>query len=182
MSIDQNLLNSGGGIVVAGLLYGAASMYVTGPLVMERMAEKSGWLARCEARVKTELRTRKSSTAETPEISCEDILDSLDPQAVQLIRIFGGEIACQMIDAQNRARRSAEKLKSLALDAALSNKGAACSCALSEVSEAKRGSFAIHAGSARTIRPTAVGNLDGALEGALATPQCAALFKAGGAS
>ena len=182
MSIETNLFNSGGGIVVAGLIYAGVSMYGTGPVVLERMVHKSGWIERCERSVKSDLQTNRSPPAPTPQIGCDDVFGLMGPDMGRLVKSMGGAAACQVLDAKNAANRQLEQWKEKRLAAATSRARSRCDCAVSYVGETKRGSVGLFAGSARLIRPTVIRNLDGALQSALNTPECVAITKSGGAS
>ncbi len=92
MFIDPQSATAGGGAALALVLYAAGSMFVTGPLVVARSVEKSGWVLRCEKSVQDEVQSRAGTSAQPPTImSCDAILGSMDPRVRELM----GEIWCR---------------------------------------------------------------------------------------
>mgnify|MGYP001801537046 CR=1 FL=1 len=163
MSMETNLLNAGGGIVVAGLIYAGVSMYATGPLILDRTIQKSGWLGRCERLIKIELASQSAHHAtNTPTMRCRDAVGMLGPDMGRLFRHFGGDRACAMMDAKVAAARRLERLKREGFKAASSRARSRCDCAVSQAIDTNRSAVGLYAGSARLIRSNSIVNLDAA--------------------
>ncbi len=172
----------GSGALIAGLIYAGTSMYVTGPLVTQRLVEKSGWLARCERNIKQEIGTSQSMSPALPQIDCGAILRNLDPAMRRLIETFGGGVACQMADAKRRQQEALAEFKRQRLRNIASLAGSRCQCAVSTLTDTKRLSVGLYAGSARLIQPGIIRNLDGELTVALHGAYCAGITKVGSGS
>lgn len=176
---DSQVSGLGGGVVIAGLIYAGASLYVTAPLVTQRIVEKSGWLAQCERSLLSEIETHRSSSSGLPPIDCQSLMRTLDPAMRQMIDAFGGGVACQMIDAKRHQQEAIERLRQQRMQSVADRAGSRCHCAVSSLIETKRLSLGLYAGSARLLEPALIKNLDGELTGALHAPHCAAIAPMG---
>lgn len=180
---DLQNTGAGGGIIIAALLYAGACLYITGPLVAERMAEKSGWLKSCARQLKSDLQDRADLQAQTaPQLECGALLGGLSPQLRGFIEMYGGRAACRMLEEKNRISRRALNLQEKRISAALNHADARCACALGTFIDTHRSELAIYAASARLITPGVISNMNGQLHSALGAPACTALSDAGGAS
>ncbi len=175
MFIDQQSATAGGGAVFALILYAAGSMFVTGPLVIERTVEKSGWASRCEQTVHEEVRSHAGTQTEPPAMSCDMILGSMDSRMRELMRTFGGDAACNMLDMKRQQAEVLRQAKASRLQSAMGQATSRCDCAISHLTENKRIAIGLYAGSARLITPAAIRNLDSHLNAALHAPACKAL-------
>lgn len=175
MPVDLNGGVAGSALALSALVYIGASMYVTGPLVMERTIEKSGWVSQCERRLQDDMRRSQVPAPSVPSIDCRSVLGAMGPEMRRMLEVLGGEAACEIIDQKKRQQELVEELKRQRLTAALSHADTRCRCAVSELIERKRLPFALYAGSARIVTPSAVRSLSSELEASLHAPACAAM-------
>ena len=177
MPVNDQSAMTGGGVLLAALLYAGASLYVTGPLVTHRTVERSGWLTTCQAEVRNTIRALHPPQIEAPELDCDMVFKVLGPEMRRLLYPMGMGAACQAIDAQKHQRAMAEKLKEQRLQALMARAGTRCRCAVSELIERRRLPLALYAGSARLIVPAPVKNLPDELTTSLHGPVCTAVAK-----
>ncbi len=175
MFIDQQLATAGGGTVFALILYAAGSMFVTGPLVIERTVEKSGWASRCEQTVHEEVRSHDGTQTKPPAMSCDMILGSMDSRVRDLMRTFGGDAACKMLDMKRQQEEIVRQAKAMRVQSAMGQAASRCDCAISHLTENKRIAVGLYAGSARLITPAVIRNLESHLRASLYAPACKAL-------
>lgn len=175
MPVDLNNGVAGSGLALSALIYVGASMYVTGPLVMERTIEKSGWVSQCERRLQDDMRRSQAPAPSVPSIDCRSVLDAMGPEMRRMLEVLGGNAACQIIDQKKRQQELIEDLKQQRFEASLSGAESRCRCAVSGLIEQKRSAFALYAGSARIVTPSAVRSLSSELEATLHAPACAAM-------
>ena len=172
MFIDPQSATSGGGAALALILYAAGSMFVTGPLVVARSVEKSGWVARCERSVQDEIRSRASTQVTPPTMNCDVILGSMDPRVRELMGKFGADAACKAMDLKRQQDELAQQAQARLVQSALEQSGSRCACAVSHLAENKRVAIGLYAGTARLITPAAIRNLNAHLKAALHAPAC----------
>lgn len=167
-----NQLPVSGGTLMAGALYVGASMFVTGPLVGERVIAKSGWAQTCRSELHADIETRRTPPREMPSLDCRSIAGAFLPQLNELCDYYGnfdfGGLASSVIQAKERAKREMEDRR---LARAAAQSGSRCACAAALVSQDS--AWAIHAGSLRLITPPAIKQLNAELLQALHTPRCA---------
>ena len=163
---------TGGGIIVAGLLYAGMSAYGTGPLIGERMAEKMNWPKICRAHVAARLKNAAPAPEFTPKLDCKAIMGWLGPQGEVYCRKHGHNFRLPFVDQIEQHQRRLREQRRQLLDQELSRSSSRCSCALTLTLERHRTSFAIHAAGARLLTPAPVKNFASELETSLADPRC----------
>ncbi len=168
---NGNNLPISGGVIVAGLLYTCASIFVLGPLVAERTIENSDWGSSCRVGLKAEIETRRKPAKIIPRMDCRSTIGIFMPELARLCNQYGnpdfGGPMTGILRKQERLRREAEDRR---LTIAASQSGSKCSCAAALVAQDR--SWAIHAGSLRLITPPQVSNLHSELTRALNTSHC----------
>lgn len=164
---------SGGGLVLGAIFYAGVSLVGTGPVIGDRMVERSGWPARCEALIKQEIMSRAPKTFVPPKIGCELTFGLFvhDPNFCRRHSDF--ELKNPLIDMALDQQRRVVEAERARVEARASRAGPRCSCAKQMFLEERRVDLAILAGSARIITPPAVVDLDAALGHALRSPYCA---------
>lgn len=168
MSFDTQGLPLGGGVVIGVIAYGLLSLFITGPMVANRTIEKSEWEASCTANLSNAVR-RDHQEQMLPEMfNCRAIARKFDPASQELCGLF--DMLTAPVEAERRRlqRFAEERAKN-----ALSGVGSTCSCAVTLAIEEERMSFALHAGSLRTITPEPVSRLNATLDTAVRSPKCA---------
>lgn len=158
-----------GGVLAAGLLYAGVSLFVTGPLVGERMTAKMDWAGQCAAHIKAEV--DRSADLAMPTLGCNELFGVwLGREGAQLCGAFEDSPIGQTLQSVENAKRDAQKRR---FDYAASRAGSRCECAVTMTLENRRVPFAIYAGSARMITPPSVRLLESDLISSLNNPSCA---------
>lgn len=161
------------GMTLIGVIgYAALSLTVTGPLVIERTIQKSGWIAQCQRSLHEEIRANEEMPVFTPRLDCNSIFGIFGQEGQQLCRDFGN-FSLPFVDQLNEYEQRIQKLNEDRLAQAAQSSAYRCDCAVSVTQETRRTPFALYAGSARLIKPTAVKNLDSELQTSLRSPLCA---------
>lgn len=145
-----------GGIAAAGALYTGFSLLVAGPLVGERMIERSGWTAQCERGLGAS--STHHPTQSTISGECQNLLGPFfGTDGRDFCQRNGQELEglAQLVRRFGQARRTVTPQS-------------ICACAAHEVLDNRRNEFALHAGSMRLISPRPVRNLHSELSGAAA--------------
>ncbi|MGB7433205.1 MAG: hypothetical protein WA921_12135 [Ahrensia sp.] len=158
--------------VIAAVGYAAISYLVTGPLVVDRTVQKSGWVAQCQRDLHGEIQSSRQVPEFTPQLDCNSILGMFGNEGQQLCRKYGNfkvPLFDQLNDYQRRIQEQEEARLAQAADASTYR----CDCAVSLTQETRRIPFALHAGSARLITPAAIKNLNSELQTSLRSPLCA---------
>lgn len=166
---DSSGLPLGGGLVLGLAAYAAASLFVTGQVIGERMIERSDWAEQCRALVRADIEAQQPAVPPVPEVDCEKLTGGFGG-------LFGVDMRaiCKMpgvgdaFDAPRRLREAEAARISRAVAGAASR----CDCAASLTLEEERIVFALHAGSVRLITPQPVKALEARLTRALHAPQC----------
>lgn len=154
MLTDLISVPGAGGIAAAGILYAGFSLLVAGPLVGERMIERSGWAATCE-------RGLTSSTSQ------KLAQGTIGGECQILLGPFFGKEGVQFCQRNSRDLESWSDLaKRFAQAPRAPASQSICACAVREVLENRRSEFALHAGSMRLISPRPLRNLKDELSGA----------------
>lgn len=173
--IDFNSLPVSGGLLVAGLLYGGASLLVTGPTVMERTVAKSGWASRCESFIRAEIKADEPEAPTIPKFGCNAFFGFYGRAGADYCRqhgrIFDNNVLTQTLEAAQNAKRAARKKR---MEYAVSRAGSRCDCAVTTTLEKRRTDFALYAGTLRLVVPKSVKSLQSELKSALNSPECAA--------
>ena len=161
------------GMTLIGVIgYAALSLAVTGPLVIDRTVQKSGWIAQCQRSLHEEIRSGEDVPAFTPQIDCNSIFGIFGRDGQQLCREYGN-FKLPFVDQLNEYQQRIQKQKDARLAQAADASAYRCDCAVSLTQETRRIPFALYAGSARLIKPTAVKNLASELQTSLRSPLCA---------
>lgn len=171
--MDFNNLPIGGMTLVTALVYGAFSLAVTGPLVIDRTIEKSGWIAQCQRSLHEEIRASEDAPALTPQLDCDSIFGMFGREGRRFCGKYGN-FNLPVFDQLNDFQRRIQKQREARLDQAAEASAYRCDCAVSVTEEKNRIPFALYAGSARMITPTAVKNLSSELQTSLHSSACAA--------
>ncbi len=160
MIADLTSVPGVGGIAAAGVLYAGLSLFVTGPLVGERLIERSGWGPRCERGFAASIPPNVPQS--TTSRDCSTLLGT----------IFGSDglafchrHGAQLDAAGDLVKRYAPGPRGPALQSA-------CACAVRETLDHRRTDFALHAGALRLVTPRPVRDLEGELKGALDSSAC----------
>jgi hypothetical protein len=159
-----------GGVLAAGLFYAGASLFVTGPLVGERMVAKMDWAHQCARHIRAE--AQSSAGPAMPKIGCNELF------GMWLGR--DGERFCQVLDkspigqALHSAGEGKREMQERRFEYAAARAGSRCECAVSTTLENRRVPLAIYAGTARLVTPPSVKLLQSDLVSSLNAPSCAA--------
>ena len=168
-----NNLPLSGGIIVAGFLYAGASLLVTGPVVGERLIEKSGWDKQCRAGIKADIVSRQPAASTAPRIDCSAILGSwMGREGKAWCALYGNQLLGPLGDQLDARQRQLKEANQRRLSNALSKSTSRCSCAAALALEESRVSFGLYAGSIRLVSPLAIKNLKSTLTAALNAPLC----------
>ena len=169
--IDTHSLPISGSIVIAGLLYIGASVFITGPLVAKRTIDKSGWHTQCPLQLQAEIDNQRTPQKWLPQTDCQTLFGWLTPEISALCQGVGNpDFGSPEVRALKQQERHRQQLESQRLTQAAAHTGTRCQCAATLV--AKDTVWAIHAGSLRLISPPEVTQLPATLTGALNTPHC----------
>lgn len=169
---DGNLPVSGG-VALPALVYAAVSLFVTGPLIGERMIAKSGWEAQCrDGLVRAMEAERRAATPALSDLDCWSLFGSLFGAEGQRFCDRYGDFRLPFIDQFEAQKRRAEKLARQALERAADEAGSRCSCAIAKTLDEERVSLAIAAGSLRLVVPRGAADLKVGLQSALGSEQC----------
>lgn len=164
-----------GGVVLAGLAYCTVSLFMTGPLVGERLVAKMDWPKQCAAHIRAEAEAEQSASKPMPKLGCHEMIGGWFGNEGAAFCASHGAILdkspiSQSLQAADDAKREAQgKLLEFAAGRAASR----CECAVTTTLENRRVAFAIHAGSARLVTPSSVKLLAGDLVSVLNSSACA---------
>lgn len=174
MQNETGNLMAGGGTFLAFALWGAISLWGTGPSIAKRTIEFSGWQQQCEKSViKSAQRSNQPTAAPVPEFNCSQLYGNLLGRFGDAICKAGGDQALAIAMAKKRAvYEEAERKRKALIEEAASNAGTRCQCAISSTIEKNRISYALYAGTFRIIEPVSVTNLRSELGTALGSPLC----------
>jgi hypothetical protein len=164
-----------GSVFLAVLLYALVSLFVTGPLVGERMIARMDWPAQCAAHIRAGVEAGQSPVSTMPRVGCNEMFGFLfGAEGMQFCARHGESFENNPInralDAAETAKREAQQKR---LDYAASRAGSQCECAVTTTLENRRVPLAIHAGSARLVTPPSIKLLESDLITSLNGPACA---------
>lgn len=165
-----------GGAVLAAALYAGVSLFVTGPLIGERMVAKMDWAGQCAGNIRAEVQADQPDTSATlPRFGCNELFGLLHGDAGMRFCAKHGHViddnpVNRMIDKAERAKREAQQKR---MDFAASRAGSRCECAVTTTLENRRVPFAIYAGTARLVTPPSIKLLSSDLTTSLNTSACA---------
>ncbi len=164
-----------GGAVLAAALYAGVSLFVTGPLIGERMVAKMNWAGQCAGNIRAEVEAQEPDTSTTlPRFGCNELFGLLHGDAGMRFcskhgHVFYDNPINRTIDKVERAKREAQRKR---MEYAASRAGSRCDCAVTTTLENRRVPFAIYAGTARLITPSSIKLLASDLTTSLNTPAC----------
>ncbi|OXT01632.1 hypothetical protein B7H23_01280 [Notoacmeibacter marinus] len=170
--LDISNLPVTGGVIVGALVYGAISLSATGPLVGERLIEKTGWQQQCQARLIRELERNQTPPDFVPKLDCSSVFGLFGREGRQLCQTYGN-FELPLFDQLNAHQQQLAEANRKRLENSAAKTSSRCACAEAFVLEKRRTDFALHAGSLRLIEPAPVTALDHELNTALHTPACA---------
>lgn len=164
-----------GSALVAGLSYALLSMFVTGPLIAERMVAKVNWPQKCERLISDEFVAASPPPRATPKLGCDALFGSFFGQeGADFCDYYGDAFdnnpITQSADAIAQAERQAQEMRK---DFAVARASSRCECAVTTTLEDRRIPFAIYGGSARLITPPSIRALSSDLEVNLNSAACA---------
>jgi len=164
-----------GGMVLAGLIYAGISLFVTGPVIGERMIARSNWGPRCAAGIQAGARREEPAVPQLPNVGCMELFGGWFGRAGAEYcgvhgHLFENNPVNKALGAARDARRRAQQKR---MDYAASNATSRCECAVTTTLEARRIPLALYAGTLRLVTPPPVRRLDSDLKAALNAPGCA---------
>lgn len=174
---DTANLPIAGGALFGAVAYSVFSLFVTGPLVGERMTSKSGWAQMCVRQVTIEAERRDPPASRAPSLTCQGTLGVLYGGEGERFCHRHGHIFDLPFGGVEAIRRQTDELRQSRVAAAAAQAPDRCSCAAASVVENRRVDFALHTGSLRFVTPTPIKNLRAELSAALRSPVCAANAK-----
>lgn len=163
-----------GGAAFFLIAYGLVSLFITGPMIGERTAEKIvGWDRQCRTALAAEIEAEKPAPILTPKLDCESTWGALFPQMKDVCRRHGNpEFNLPFMDQLSALENGKRALQEKRLALAVSQAGSRCDCAVSLTLEKRRVSLAIHAGSIRLVEPAPIKNFSSELMTSLRSSQC----------
>lgn len=164
-----------GGVTLTALVYGAISLFVTGPLIGERMIAKSGWEEQCRSGLVEAVRAEQRASVPTlPNLDCNSLFGSMfGAEGSAFCRKHGGDFSLPFADQLQAQKRRADDLVRRKLEGAAAQAGSRCSCAIAKTLTDERVPLAISAGSLRLVVPREVSDgLSVGLQTALGSRQC----------
>lgn len=165
-------LPSLGGFAGSMLIYALVSGFITGPIIAERTTQKLGWPQQCARIVEADVSANQPPPQFTPNLNCNSLLGIFGREGQQLCREFGN-FNLPLVDQLNDHQRRLEELREARRAQAANASAYRCECAVLLTQERRRIPFALYAGSARLITPTAIKNLPSELQTSLRSPLCA---------
>jgi hypothetical protein len=169
MSVDVSSLPFSPLFIVVAVGYASLSVLVTGPAIIGRENEKSGWHALCQSGLIAEINAASVPVRPVQQVpDAGALLCDAYPELGQL---------CQLIPDPNALAREAElelkEAEARRIERAASGTADSCSCAEQMFVEEQRLSIALYAASGRLIVPPAVATRDAGLSRALRSSSCA---------
>ncbi|MEX0956375.1 MAG: hypothetical protein WDZ83_14340 [Rhizobiaceae bacterium] len=163
-----------GGVALTALVYGAISLFVTGPLIGERMIAKSGWENQCRSGLVRAIESeQRAAVPAIPDLDCDALIAPLfGSEGSRFCQRHGG-FRLPFADQLQAQKRRAEELARRTLEGAAAKAGSRCSCAIARTLTDERVSLAIAAASLRLVVPRAASDLNSGLQSALGSDQCA---------
>jgi hypothetical protein len=165
----------GSSAIVAGLIYGAVSGFITGPTMIDRMTEKTiDWPKQCVRTITAEVRRNEAPAPQMPTLGCRSIFGWLGPDGDAYCRMHGhlfddNPLNQAMTATQTAARQAQENRLRHAAERAPDR----CACAVTTTIEENRLSIALYAGTWRLVQPPAIKNLKSELATNLNASACA---------
>lgn len=168
MSLDASTLPFSPFLIVVTLLYALISATVTGPTIIHRELDHSGWHTTCQSDLNAKIAASRRPDQVVPQVpNVGGILCGMFPELGDLCAIIPDPNAMAR-ETERRARVNEEQR----LARAASSTTDACACAAQLFSEIERLSVALYTASGRAFTPAAIANRDVGLTRALNAPQC----------
>lgn len=164
-----------GGAAFSLIAYSLVSLFITGPVIGERMADKTvGWDQQCRTALVAEIEVERPEPVFVPKLDCESTWGAVFPQMKDVCRRYGNpEFNLPFMDQLSALENGKRVLQEKRLELAASQAGSRCDCAVSLTLEKRRVALAIHAGSIRLIEPAPIKTFSSELMTSLHLPQCA---------
>ncbi|MCW2308838.1 hypothetical protein [Rhodobium gokarnense] len=89
MFLDTGGLPIAGGALMAMVLYGGVSLFITGPVIAERTIEKSGWATRCDGFIRAEITADEPEALAIPKLGCSAIFGLYGRAGQEYCRVHG---------------------------------------------------------------------------------------------
>jgi hypothetical protein len=164
-----------GGALMAALLYAGVSLFVTGPLVGERMVAKMDWPVQCEGHIRAGVEADRPVEATVPKFGCDEMIGMWfgtegDRFCARHGDVFANNPINRTLQAAEDAKREAQRRR---MDYAASRAGSRCECAVTTTLENRRVPLALYAGTARLITPPSIKLLGSDLVASLNSAACA---------
>jgi type IV secretion system protein VirD4 len=178
MPFDTSNLPITGGTILGIGVYVVINVFGAGPFVNDRELAKMNWLVICEANLQAEISMRREPTPvpAIPELDCQSTFGLLFGRDGQdLCRNYGNfEFPIPDENALREQERRAREAEDRRIERAASQAGSRCECASAVYQAEQIIPLAIYSGSARTIIPPQVRNIQSELTRALRSPQTTA--------
>ena len=168
MSLDASTLPFSPFLIVVAQLYALISASVTGPTIIHRELEHSGWHATCLSDLNAKITATRRADQVVPQVP--DVGGMLCGMFLEL-----GDLCAIIPDPNAMAReteRRAREIEAKRLARAATYTADACGCAAQLFAETERLSVALYAASGRAFKPAGIANRDIGLTRALNAPQC----------
>ena len=170
--MDFKDLPLSGVTLIAVLGYAGVSLAITGPLIVDRTVQKSGWIAQCQQGLFDEFSSVQEAPAFIPSLDCSSIFGLFGREGQKFCQQCGN-VKLPFVDQLNDHKQKIQNQNEARLGAAAKMSAYRCDCALSTTLETRKIPFALYAGSARLITPMAIKNLSSELQTSLHSPLCA---------
>ncbi|MGJ8572286.1 MAG: hypothetical protein ACSHXI_16470 [Hoeflea sp.] len=170
--MDMSNLPLAGGTILGIAVFIFFSMFVSGPWVIERQLEQSGWQQICHRQLTEEITSSAPQSSFVPEINCTSIFGMFGTEGHEYCQKYG-DFKIPFMDQLQQFQRESQELDRRRQEFAVENSAYRCDCAVSLTLENQRIPFAIYAGSARLVTPSAVKNLSSELQTAMRSSYCA---------
>lgn len=169
MSIDFSSAPFSPFLILVAVGYAVISANVTGPVMVGRELENSGWHATCQSELTADLEASRGPETAIPQVpDLGGMLCGVYPELGEL---------CQLIPDPTATARATQEQARASEDARLARAteglADACSCAEQVFTEQQRWAVALYAASGRLLEPTVLANREVGLSQALRSPFCA---------
>lgn len=162
-----------GGVALTALAYGAIALFVTGPLIGERMIAKSGWEEQCQSGLVRAIEAeQRASIPVAPDLHCNSLIAPLFGAEGSRFCQRHGDFRLPFTDQLQARKRRAEEAVRRQLEGVVAKAGSRCSCAIAKTLTDQRVPLAITAGSLRLVVPRGAADLQTGLQSALGSTQC----------
>lgn len=170
--MSDSSLPIGGSTLIAGLLYAGASMFITGPLIGERMVDRSNWSTSCQRVIANAAERENPSQPRVTVPICQLTFGLLGRDGQAYWDRYGRGMNGAVNGPLSHIQEQRERVRREALERATENSESRCGCAAAAALEENRVAFALHAGSLRLVTPPAVKRLEATLQASLGSGYC----------